>query len=196
MSYLENYRSIQNSGQCIHDKLTSWSALNSTVWNGLAGVLYHGNSSSAEQRALTPKQAGAEFAADIANDTYSYSSVWEDTAMIFEAILMKHSFNVDRDMTIVPYYEDFDCEVALIKWGQRGRLGDPLIISRAEFVVAQILPEVDFSNFFINTAAPEQVTYDTSWCILDYSTTKIAKQQETTQSIRERQRIKRSILQF
>ncbi len=186
LSYYDNYLSILNSGECIHDQLVNWSPLSSSVWFALAEVLYKGADSTAAQRAMSPDDVGLEFSMDIANDTYSYSSLWEDTAMVFEAILMKHSFNADRDMAIIPYFDDFDCNFAPIKWGQRGRLGDPLIIPRAEFVVAEILPSIDFSSFFASQPLATQIPVDTSWCTLDYSSTKLSGYQKTTESMRQR----------
>lgn len=184
-SYYSNYLSIVNSGQCVQDSLTSLYPLSSGVWFGLAGVLYQGDNSTASQRAMSPDYVGAEFENDYANDTYSYSSVWEDTAMTFEAILMKRNFNADRDMAIVPFYEEFDCDTALVKWGQRGRLGEPSIIARAEVVLEGMLPEIDFSDFLLSQPLPVTIPYDTSYCSLDLSAQKIGVRQVSSQTVRE-----------
>ncbi len=192
-SYFDNFLTIYNNNECVHDRLIALYPLSSTIWSSLAGVLYQGESSTANQRAMTPEDVGAEFASDIANDTYSYSSVWEDTAMVFEAILMKRNFNADRDMVFVPYYETFDCDTALVKWGKRGRLGDPAIIDRARFVVGEILPEINFNEFYLNQPPPVDISYDTSYCNIDYSTLKMGIQQETSESMRARLKLMRDI---
>ena len=142
---------------------------------------------------MTPDQVGTEFESDIANDTYSYSSIWEDTAMVFESILMKRNFNADRDMVIVPFYETFDCNAALVKWGQRGRIGDLAIIARSEFVLGEILPEIDFTDFYLNQPMPTQIPLDTSYCSLDLSILKTGQAQETTESMQARLRNQRNI---
>jgi len=192
-SYYNNHLSIANSGQCVHDRLTNMYPLSSTVWDSLAGVLYQGNTATAAQRTMTPEYVGTEFSLDIANDTYSYSSIWEDTAMVLEAILMKRNFNADRDMAIVPFYEEFDCDIALVKWGQRGRLGDPVIIARAEFVLGEILPELDLTDFYAEQPSPTDMNYDSSYCNLDYSEQKILLKEETTQSMQRRLENQRDI---
>jgi len=182
-SYYDNHLSIANNGLCIHDRLIASIPLTSDIWTSLAGVLYHGNDATTAQQAMTPDDVGIEFATDIANDTYNYSSVWEDTAMVFEAILMKKNFNADRDMAIVPFYEDFSCDAAMVKWGQRGRLGDPTIIARAEFVVGEILPELDLTEFYLNQPQPQQMLYDSSYCTLDLSVKTRGQQQVTSKFV-------------
>ena len=169
ISFYLNYVEISSNQRCVHDQLVAQSPLTSSIWYQLATVLYHGDDSTSEQRALTPIQVGQEFESDIAHDTYSYSSVWEDTAMAFEAILMKLNFNADRDMVIVPYYDEFSCEAALVKWGQRGRLGDPNLITRAQFVVSQMLPELDLTEFYADQPLPTEIPSDISYCSLDLS---------------------------
>jgi len=192
-SYYDNHLTIVNNGLCVHDRLISSYPLISSIWSSLAGVLYHGNDSTSAQRAMTPNDVGNEFSTDIANDTYSYSSIWEDTAMVFEAILMKRNFNADRDMVIVPFYDEFDCNAALVKWGQRGRLGDPVIIARAEFVVGEILPELDLSAFYLNQPSPTQMPMDVSYCSLDFTSNKAESVQESSSTMQQRLQNKREI---
>ncbi len=43
-------------------------------------------------------------------------------------LMVALNVNAERDMVFVPYYETFDCDTALVKWGQKGRFGDPAIV--------------------------------------------------------------------
>lgn len=194
-SYYSNYLNIANAGLCVHDRLVSLYPLTSDLWSSLATVLYHGNDSTTQQQALTPEQVGMDFENDHANDTYSYSSVWEDTAMVFEAVMMKRSFDADRDMVIVPFYEQFDCNTALVKWGQRGRLGDQRIIDRAKFVLGEILPEIDVDSFFATQPQPIQIAVDESYCNLSYTGLKNvdSSHQQSTSAMRYREQNFRDI---
>lgn len=172
LSFYENFDLIRNGRRCVQHNLVDQAPLTSDVWHGLAQVLYQGETASEAQKTYTPSQVGDEFAADYAMDTYSYSSVWEDTAMAFEAILMKKNFNADRDMVFVPFYENFDCETALVKWGQRGRMSDPNVLARAQQTVALILPELELNDFYASLQPPTQIAVDTSYCAVDLDPSK------------------------
>ncbi len=168
-SFLDNYFTIRDNNQCVQDQLISTADLQSQIWKDLARVLYHGDDSTATQRGYSPEDVGAEFVVDYAMDTYSYSTVWEDTAMSFEAVLMKKIFNAERDMAIVPYTEEFDCATALVKYGVRGRMGDADVKLRSQLVAEAMLPEIDFSAFFANLGASEAFPFDHGWCDVDLS---------------------------
>jgi hypothetical protein len=185
-SYYQNYLNISNSGKCIHDRLTAMDPLTSTLWSSLAGVLYQGDSPSTEQMSYSAEFVASEFITDVASDTYSYSSVWEDTAMLFEEILMKKNFNADRDIVFLDFYDTFSCEEAIVKWGQRGRLGDAAVIERAKFIVAEILPEIDLTEFFANQPAPFSIPTDISYCTTDYSVQNAGKMQQNSASMQKR----------
>ena len=164
-SYYTNFVTINNRGGCIHDQLTAMEPLTSTVWSSLGSVLYRGADATTQQKTMSSEFVGTEFSNDVASDTYSYSSIWEDTAMLFEEVMMKRTFNADRDIIIVDAYEEFSCAQVLVRWGQRGRLGNPLVIERAQFIMAQLLPELDMDEFFANQPTPTQSTVGISYCL-------------------------------
>ena len=165
------YDNIINAtgGHCLQDDLFLVSHLHSQIWHNLALVLYHGYWSTADERALTPTEVGTEFATDVASEFYSFSSGWEDFAMLVEASLMKKNFNADADIAVVPYFDTFDCATALVKWGQRGRIGDPNVLVRAQMATSLVLPEVDMTTFFGSIPAPTQIPVDTSYCLIGFS---------------------------
>ena len=179
-SFLDNYFTIRDNNQCVQDQLISSADLQSQVWKDLARVLYHGDDSTSTQRSYTPEDVGGEFVVDYAMDTYSYSTVWEDTAMSFEAVLMKKIFNAERDMAIVPYTEEFDCATSPVKYGVRGRMGDADVKLRSQLVAEAMLPEIDFTTFFANLEASEAFPFDHGWCDVNLSniTQKTSKEQQ------------------
>ncbi len=161
-SFFENILIFFNSDKCIHQRLTSQWPLTSSVWSGLADVLFHGESASDEQKDMTPLDVGNIFASDYALDTYSYSSDWEDAALLFEAYMMKLHFNADRDIAIVPYFEALNCDNTLIKWGQRGRVGADVVFDRSSFVVREIFPEMQTG---LSGSPPVPLAFNSSYCI-------------------------------
>ncbi len=169
LSFLDNFFRIRDSDQCVQDDLYFTARLQSQIWLDLAKVLYHGDDSTATQRSFSPEMVGDEFAIDYAMDTYSYSSLWEDTAMAFEAVLMKKHFNAERDMAIVPFTEEFDCATSPVKYGIRGRIGDTSVKLRSQLAAEKMLPEVDFNAFFDNLSAPVAFPYNHGWCDVDIS---------------------------
>ncbi|WP_019028262.1 hypothetical protein [Colwellia piezophila] len=174
-SFQQNLADIMNRGQCVHQRLVEQFPLTSTVWQGLAKVLYQGETSSAEQRNYTPTEVGMEFGADIAQATYSFTNGWEDTAMAFDSVMLKYSFDADGDVLIFSNFDlssdDITCEQVQIKWGQRGRLGDPNVMARSQLVITAMLPELDLDDFYAAQPEPIQIVPGTSFCTLDYSST-------------------------
>lgn len=194
-SFQQNLDDIMNRGQCIHQRLVEQFPLTSTVWQGLAKVLYQGEATSAEQRSYTPADVGIEFAADISTATYGFTNGWEDTAMAFDSVMLKYSFDADGDVLIFPNFDlssdDITCEQLVIKWGQRGRIGDPNVMARSQLVIAAMLPELDLTDFYAAQQEPIQIAPDTSFCTLDYLATSTAADtsvpiKETKQRIREK----------
>lgn len=193
-SFYQNVENQKNKQACLYQQLASSDPLQSQEWLDLAQVLFAGVASNATQRALTPEQVGADFGSDIANDTYNYSSVREDVAMNYEEAMMRFEYGSDRDVVILPMYDQFDCNTVLIKWGQRGRLGDLLIKTRAKFVVDRIIPEIDTSSLFNNWGAPMQLPIDESYCRTDYSTQNgQSKKYQSQDSIKLQQRLEHQI---
>ncbi|MCP3673734.1 MAG: hypothetical protein GY829_04600 [Gammaproteobacteria bacterium] len=76
---------------------------------------------------------------------------------------------------------NFDCDTVLVKWGQKWSLGGPAIVDKSRFVVGEILPEINFNEFYLNQSLPVDISYYTSYCNLNYSTLKIGIQQETSE---------------
>lgn len=140
--------------------------LNSQMLYGLAEVRYHGVTATPEQRQLTAQTVGLEFEIDGANDDYAYASLFEDTAMLFEEVMMKYHFNVDREIafTDAPFTENASCDANVVRWGQRNRIGNPTVTARAEIVVQQLLDSADTSAYFANIPPPRNMVDGMDWC--------------------------------
>lgn len=140
--------------------------LNSLMWFELAEVMFEGKKATEIQKQLSAEIVGLEFELDGANDDYAYASPFEDTAMLFEEVMMKYHFNVDRELafTDTPFTADADCSAYVVRWGQRNWIGDPLVKARAELVVQQLLDRNDVSGYFAGIPAPRAMTSGKDWC--------------------------------
>lgn len=153
------------SSERVARQLQQQMGLRSDTLFGLAGVMFRGDTPTAEQRALTAQQVGQYFAGDGASDDYAYSSIYEDVAMLFEEAMMKYHFDVDRDMAFTAAPADPSaCGDYIVGWGNRNRLGDSEVKNRARFVVGELLPQADLDDFFQNLPLPTEMTVGVDWC--------------------------------
>lgn len=174
-TFYQNHQNMVADNLCVYQQLTEQMGLQSQTWLDLARVFFHGTDSTSEQRTMTPEQAGDAFALDYAMDAYSYSSVREDVAMAFEAVMMKKNFNADRDMAIInQYQDDFACSLAQIKWGQRGRMALSDVVVRSKFVTDIILPTQDLTDFYNGLPANIDMDFNHNWCEPDLNRNKKA----------------------
>jgi hypothetical protein len=146
----------------ISTALTTQTPLISSEMFGLAKVMFSGEKASDLQKAYSPAQVGAYFEIDGASDTYNYQSQYEDTAMLFEEVMMKYHYQVDRELA----YTDpiTDCATAIVRWGQRNRIGNETVKARAKIIVPQILGTNDASKYFNNIPQPFVMLNGISWC--------------------------------
>lgn len=141
--------------------------LNSQVWKGLAMVLYSGDDATAGQQVLTAQQVGVELEIDGANDSYSYTSIYEDVAMLFEEVMMGHVYGIDRELAFTdmpPQGEAEFCDSYIVRWGYRNRISDPLVHSRAEQVLQLLLDQTDVSAYTANIDSPKVMANGENWC--------------------------------
>ncbi|MFT7559171.1 MAG: hypothetical protein ACI93R_001076 [Flavobacteriales bacterium] len=152
-------------GWWVSTRLTDINALSSDLMSGIAAVMYLGETPSDAQLALTASDIGAAYEPDGAADDYGYSSLREDAAMLFEEATMKYFFDLDRDQafTAAPGPNN-SCSEYLVKWGVRNRFADAHVTARVEFVLSEMLPNVDFSNFFASVPVPKAFVRENDWC--------------------------------
>jgi hypothetical protein len=149
----------------VSTRLANSNPLGSDTLHGLARVMFHGDTPSADQRDISAIEVGAAYSPDGAADDYAYSSIREDVAMLFEEAMMYRLFGIDRDQafTSAPGESNF-CEDYVIGWGVRNRFMEAQVVPRVEFVLEEILPEQDFSDFIRDLASPIPLQNDVDWC--------------------------------
>ena len=147
-------------------RLANSQSLASQTMLGLAKVMYLGETASESQIALSAAEVGSEFEPDGAADTYGYSTSREDLAMLFEEAMMYHLFGVERDLAFVSASsnESPTCNDYQIGWGSRMRVATSQVSTRAQFVVEQIIPELDSQALFSTLPETRSLPDNTDWC--------------------------------
>jgi hypothetical protein len=137
--------------------------LQSTQMASLAQVKFFGAIANATQRAYTPNDVADFFATDRATDEYNYSTNREDIAMTFEEFMIVRNHGWRRDVAITDKITPMITSSSLIvRWGQRGRIGEAAIKPRARFAVEQFAPWIDPIEVD-NLAAPIAMRAGDSW---------------------------------
>jgi hypothetical protein len=144
------------------------SPLQSAEMLSLAQVKFFGATPTAAQKSYTPLQVASFFAPDGANDEYNYATIREDLAMLFEEFMMFRNSpdpaaRWRRDVAITDKITDATTGSSLIvRWGQRGRIGDARVRPRAQFVVGALAPWVPPAEV-LNLPSPIQMRPGESW---------------------------------
>jgi hypothetical protein len=139
--------------------------LSSAQMYALGTVSFKGETANATQKAYMPSDIASFFTPDKANDFYAYSSIREDYAMLFEELMMKSRYAIDRDVAItnqptgdVVYSSDY-----IVEWGQRGRIGESTIKPRVLYSARNVLPEFDSTTAIDSLAAPIPMVMGKNW---------------------------------
>jgi hypothetical protein len=146
--------------------MINFSDLNSNLLADVADVLFKGTSASEAILALTPEEVSAEFSVDVANDDYAYTSQYEDLSMLLEEVMMKYHFGIDRDIAYIerPSVETSFCADYPVRWGQRGRIGDPGVKARTRYMLQVLLNKTDVSKYINNLDMPVAMINGNNWC--------------------------------
>lgn len=139
--------------------------LESDFMRRMAEILFVGQTPTDDETRLTAFDVAAEFAPDRASDDYAYASQYEDFAMLFEEVMMKIYFDVDRDIAYVelPVQNNY-CNDYKVAWGVRNRAGEPRVKQRAEMVIEAILPNSDYTQALADFPAPTDLPVGWGWC--------------------------------
>ncbi len=150
-------------GQLPSDVVASTFPLTSMIMQGLAQVKFRGSTASVEQLAFTPDVVAAAFSIDSATDEYSYTTPREDTAMTLEEFLMAYRQGIQRDVAVTdPRVGKASTSSLIVRWGQRGRVGEEAIKPRAAYLVQELTPWIDATEPF-RVAAPTPMRVGESW---------------------------------
>lgn len=140
------------------NRLNATYPLTSSEMNDLAKVLFQGNDASQTQIDYSAQDVAGFFFPDHATITYNYSNSREDYAMLAEEYMMgfRHGVLYDQAITFGP-------NEYIIAQGERGRIGHTRITPRAEFVIANILPELNLQQASAVLREPVQLESGVSW---------------------------------
>lgn len=158
LSVLANLTPRYNAYQLTSDTLDALYPLRSTEMSSLAQVMYQGATATALEKTYTATQVGGFFAPDLATDDYAYSHVAEDVAMTQEEALMARRLGIRRD---VGYVDAGDTD-RLVRWGERGRVGQPAIQPRLRHITGALVPWFPASELNL-LAAPEPLAVGVPW---------------------------------
>ena len=129
------------------DLMSASFSLQSAQLRGLAQVKFFGATADATQRAYTPNDVANFFSTDLATDEYSYSTTREDIAMTFEEFMMMRNHMWRRDVAITDKIGATTTSSNLIvRFGQRGRIGETSIKPRARYAVGELAPWVNLAE--------------------------------------------------
>ena len=165
----DNASSLEDS--FISTILTDQSPLISAGMRHIADILYNGATPTNADKQTTAAQVGDFLEDDGANDDYSYTSQYEDLAMLFEETMMQLHYQTDRDIAFADLPanpESAGCNDYNIGWGMRNRIGVPAVTERAKFVVERLLPQKDYSLFFDNLEPAQMIPVGMGWCESEY----------------------------
>lgn len=121
----------------------------------LASVRYRDEEPDDELLAFIADSAGAVMGNEGKTTFYSYSTVREDMATLFESTMMKKHFGAELYSAFVEkpvgYPDDYSADELIVGWGERNRLAAALVTPRAQYVVDKIFGgAADNNNFFNN----------------------------------------------
>lgn len=129
------------AGQLASDLVSAQFPLTSSELRLLGNVMFRGSTATALQRSYTPDQVANFFIADLATDPYAYSNSREDAAITLEEFLMSHRLGIARDFAIADKITSTTTGASLmVRWGQRGRVGETAIKPRVASLVSQLTP--------------------------------------------------------
>jgi hypothetical protein len=135
------------SADLASDALARSFPLTSAAMRGLAQVKYRGATADAAQRAYTPEQVAAFFTLDVASDDYAYTAGTEDAALTLEETLMSRRLGALRDVAFADKATATSTSSSLIvRWGQRGRIGQDSLKPRAALMLQRLTPWIDVSE--------------------------------------------------
>ncbi|ABV87290.1 hypothetical protein [Shewanella pealeana] len=160
---LDDYFRRSDAKQLVSDQLTASYPLNSQEMANLAEVSFKGATANGTQKAYNAADISSFFSPDRASDYYAYSTTREDAAMLFEEALMSHRYSIQRDVAVTDKPENPTGSTINVDWGQRGRIGDASLESRAAFVINQMMPELNGAALVNGLPEPIAMKQGLSW---------------------------------
>jgi hypothetical protein len=115
-------------------------------------------------RTYTPTMVAGFFSPDRATDEYNFTNSREDIAMTFEEFMMVRNHTFRRDVAITDKMTSTSTgSTIIVRWGQRGRIGDANIRPRAQYAVTQLAPWLNATSEISALPAPIAMRPGESW---------------------------------
>ena len=166
--------------QNISHKLYETYPLTSDELHDMGQVMYAGEKANDEQKETTATQMGELFAHDNAVMMYAYSTPFEDTATLFQNLMMKRHYNIEEDFAFIERPSKKDnlvCADYIVGWGVRNRIAKSNVKQRANFVFKKIFPHLTPS---VNLGTAQLLDVQTDWCTSRFiNQSKETKQQKS-----------------
>lgn len=160
---------LNNDGGQMSKTVQNNAPLQSSTLRDYAAALYLGATANVQTTSLRGDSAGAALESEGASATYGYTTRYEDFAMMVEETLMFQHYGFQRDTAFIEQDvvgvdgEGNDIVDNTVRWGQRGRLGAPLVKARAQAAMEQLLPATDWTTFFDSLATPNSMIAGQTW---------------------------------
>lgn len=153
---------LLNFNQSVSNQVKRLFPLHSATLKYLAAHKYRCKGATCNQIATTAQDVERELIGDTANSDYSYSTVYEDVAMIAEELLVRYFMNAEK----VGYVRDKQGDEINTNayWIRKGIIGDPKIKAKAKFILSQIYPELNLDTYFNNLPLPTVIASGTKTC--------------------------------
>jgi len=148
-SLYSNY--IDNEANWISTRLYSNTPLTSDKLIHLADVYYNDTNATQEDTTLNAEDVGRLFEDEGASSFYGYNGKLADIGQLFSETMLKYHYNVDSDVGFTNRRDSDSCTDYILGWGEYNRIASPLVKPRAEFVANEILPTVNWSEFFASS---------------------------------------------
>ncbi|GIU25825.1 hypothetical protein L2719_04625 [Shewanella schlegeliana] len=160
---LDDYLRRSDAEQLVSDQLIELYPLASQEMVNLAEVSFKGETANDTQKSYIASDISSFFSPDRATDYYAYSTRREDAAMLFEEALMSHRYAIQRDVAVTDKPDNPTASSITVDWGQRGRIGDIKLESRAAFVIDQMMPELNGLSLVSDLPTPIEMKQGQSW---------------------------------
>lgn len=163
------YVLLNDDGGQMSKSVQNSAPLQSCTLRDYAAALYLGATANVQTTTLRGGSAGAALDSEGANATYGYTTRFEDFAMMVEETLMFQYYGFQRDAAFIEQdvvgvdSEGNDIVNNTVRWGQRGRIGAPLVKARAQAAMEQLLPNTQWSTFFDGLATPNSMVASQTW---------------------------------
>lgn len=133
-----------NDNEAMSSAFAQRHPLTSQAMRSLAQVSFMGETASDTQKNYDAQTVTDFFEPDVAPAYYSYSTIREDYATLFERFMMAHRMGVSADVAVISTEQ----EGFSVTWGQRNRISLDKMRQRTSDVVEQTLPELNVSAIY------------------------------------------------